>query len=91
MASYNFTVMHGRRDAHGTYSFEAADDLMTHSPVRVMKVAMEHMDEMAHIGHIDYHLFSCLKDKETGIVTALGNFVFHGDDVQPFTAFISRA
>lgn len=91
MAQYKFTLMHGNREAYGSYPFEGPEDLLSQSPVKVMKVAMDQIDKEAHVGHIDYHLFSCLKDKHTGIVTALGDFVFHGDDTQPFTALISPA
>lgn len=90
MARYTLTMMHGNREAEGVHSFEEADDLLIHSPVTVMRAAMKQIDETAHVGHIEYHLFSCLKHDKTGIVTALGDLLFEHGDPQPFTAFVSK-
>jgi len=91
MAAYTMILMHGDRGGEGRYTFEADADLLAHSPATVMRTAMAALDARAGIGHIDYELNAALKNSEKGVVTALGNLVFHGDDVQPFGAFISAA
>lgn len=91
MARYAMVLMHGIRGGEGRYVFEADDDLMTRSPERVLRTAMDTLDERAGLGHIDYEINAALMNRDKGIVTALGNLIFHGDDVQPFGAFIAAA
>lgn len=90
MATYEAILMHGGRDAEGRHRFEAADDLMTHSPVRVMRTFMEWVDAHAGLGHVDYEINAALKGGKTPVVTTLGSLIFHGSDSQPFICMISR-
>ena len=90
VAKYKAVMMHGNRDAEGVHPFEAADDLLSHSPVTVMRAFMTAMDSSAGVGHIDYELNAAMKSKKGDIVTALGHLVFHGDNEQPFICMISR-
>ena len=89
MATYEAILMHGNRGGEGKYSFEGKDDLLKRSPVKVLRAFLEYLDEHAGIGHIDYEINAAMKNKEKGVVTALGNLVFHGDDEQPFICMIS--
>lgn len=94
MASYKLVLTHGNRHGEGVHIFDAADDLMTHSPATVIRITMDAMEkEMASpsIGHLDYEIFSCLKNGEKGVVSALGELIFHGTQREPFTALISAA
>ena len=52
---------------------------------------MQAMDDTAGLGRIDYELNATMKSRDGKIVTALGNLIFHGDDVQPFIVMISAA
>lgn len=92
MAKYKLMLTHATRDGQGVHIFEADDDLLTHSPVTVMRTTMAAMEhEGPNIGHIDFQLYSCLKDKDTGVVSALGDLIFNGTQSEPFTALISKA
>lgn len=92
MATYEAVLMHGERGGEGRHKFEAADDLMTHSPVTVMKVFMAFVDEHAGLGHIDFEINAAMKNDKYKTVTVLGNLIFHHDgenEPQPFCCFIS--
>ena len=91
MATYNAVLMHGERGGEGNYSFEGDDDLLSRSPVKVMRAFLKHLDDNAGLGHIDHEINAAMKNKEKGVVTALGNLIFHGDDAQPFVCMISAA
>ncbi len=91
MAKYQAVLMHGKRDAEGNHPFEAAEGLMQHSPARITRTFMEAMEAVSGVGHIEYELNATMKSRDGKIVTALGNLVFHGDDVQPFIVMISEA
>ena len=93
MANYKLVLMHGSRHGEGVHMFEAADDLMTHSPVTVLRTTMEAMEsEMKgpSIGKLEFEVYSCLKDKDKEIVSALGDLIFDGAQREPFTALISK-
>ena len=89
MAQFQMVMMHGERGGEGVYRFEAADDLLRHSPITVLRAAMAYLDAHAGIGHIDYEVNAALKNADKGVVTAMGSLVFHGEDHQPFICFIS--
>ena len=91
MARFTATMMHGKRDAEGSYTFEAMDALLEASPVRVVRTFMEWIEAHAGLGHVDYELNAALKNREKGIVTALGSLQFEGGDAEPFILYISRA
>lgn len=88
-ATYQATFMHGNREAEGRHTFEAADDLMTHSPATVMRTYMEWLDAHGGVGHVDYELNAAMKSKDGKTVTTLGQLIFHGTDHQPFICMIS--
>jgi hypothetical protein len=90
MATFEAVLMHGNRGGEGTYRFDGDDDLMTRTPVRVMRVFMEWVEANAGVGAIDYELNAALKDEKSGTVTALGKLIFD-DSEQPFVCMITRA
>ncbi len=84
MALYKATLMHGARDAEGVHMFEAPEDLMSQTPVRIMRTFMAWIDAHAGIGHVDFELNAAMKNKDGAVVTALGSLIFHETDEQPF-------
>lgn len=94
MAIYDAVLMHGERGGEGHHKFEAAGDLMSHSPITVMKVFMAFVDETAGLGHVDFHINAAMRNDKYGVVTVLGDLIFHHDgtdDPQPFCCMISKA
>ena len=71
--------------------FDGPDDLLSRTPVAVMRLAMDEIEKAAGIGHLDYELNAALKNSEKGVVTALGTLIFHEKEFQPFTCMISAA
>lgn len=91
MAKYKLEIMHGDRGGEGTYIFDAQDDLLSHSPMTVLKAAMTWLDAHAGVGHIDWEVHAALKNKEKRIVTSMGHLVFHETDHQPYVVYITEA
>ena len=94
MAKFKMVLMHGSRHGEGTHYFEAADDLLTHSPMTVLRAAFDGMRaevSAVDIGHLDYEIYSALNDKAKGVVSALGALIFEGGQHEPFTALVSVA
>lgn len=91
MTKYRMTLMHGRRGSEGIHDFEEESDLLSHSPMTVLRRTLEAVEKSEGIGHIDYEVNAAMKNEENGIVTALGRLIFHGDDRQPFVAYIALA
>lgn len=91
MAKYQATLMHGERGGEGSYTFEAKDGLIQKSPMKTLKAFIAHLEATAGLGHIDWIASAALRNKEKGVVTAMGSFIFHGDDEQPFICMITEA
>lgn len=91
MATYEATLMHGERGGEGRYKFDAEDGLMGGSAMTVVRTFMEHLQDHAGIDHIDWQVNAAMKNKDKGVVTALGNLIMNDDDEQPFVCFINAA
>ena len=90
MATYLAQLMHGDRGGAGEYRFEGPDGLLAQTPASSVRLFMDHLDRAAHLGHIEYELNAAMKNRDQGVVTALGCFVLSGEE-QPFVLFISAA
>ncbi|WP_172298623.1 hypothetical protein [Pseudoruegeria sp. HB172150] len=90
MANYTASLMHGNRDAEGVRTFEGPEDLMSQSPVRVMRAFMDWVDAHSGLDHIDFELNAAMKSKDGKTVTALGNLIFDGNSEQPFICMITK-
>ena len=89
MARYGATIMHGKRDAERTIEFDGPEDLMSHSPMTVMRTFMQYLDDHANIGHIDYEVNAAMKSEKSAVVTVLGELKFASGDHQPFMCMIA--
>ena len=89
MATYHATIMHGKRDTEGRYEFTGPDDLMSRTPLQVMRALMTHVEAEAHIGHIEYAVNAAMKARNSDVVTVLGELEFESGDHQPFVCMIS--
>ncbi len=91
MASYTAILMHGNRSAEGTYRFEAEDGLLSRTPITVLRTFLEWVEEHTPLDHIDYEVNAAMRNKDKGVVTALGSLHFEDDGDQPFVCMISEA
>ncbi|MEL7461062.1 MAG: hypothetical protein AAFX45_13425 [Pseudomonadota bacterium] len=88
MRIYHATLMHGNRNSEGRYAFEGPELLAQASPVRIMRAFMEHLDQTARLGHIDYEINAAMKNKDVGVVTVMGELQFENHSAQPFVCMI---
>jgi len=91
MKRYRAILMHGAHEGEGDYRFEATDDLMDRTPVRVMRAFMESVEKTSGLGHIDYEINAAKRNREHRVVTILGDLIFAENDVKPFMCMISEA
>lgn len=93
MAEYVGRMLHGRSGAEVDHPFEGPDDLMTRSPVRVMRYFMEHAASgRSFLEHEDYEIFSALRHRENGsvdVVTVTGDFIYAPGNHSPFMCMIA--
>lgn len=90
MAKYIAILMHGKRSSEGRYEFDASENLLKNTPVRVMRAFMDSIESQAGIGHIDYQINAALKNQKEEIVTVIGELMFESGDQQPFMCMISH-
>lgn len=89
MATYQAVIMHGTRGGEGRYEFSGSPDLFDHTPLDVMRVLMDHIEEQADIGHIRYEANAALKNEQADVITVLGQLHFENDGAQPFMCMIN--
>ncbi len=82
----------GIGEGHGAearYEFEAPADLFEHSPIKIIKAFMEHVDHVElPAEHVGYELYSSLKNEEKQVVTGLGTLLLAHGRI-PFMVMIS--
>ena len=73
-----------------TYQFEAADDLFRRPSDEIVEAFMAHLNDAGVItSAVAYELNSAIKNREKGVVTAIGNLILNGDEL-PFVVMISQ-
>lgn len=91
MATFTARLLDAKSGNEGSYDFDGPDDLLSQTPVRVVRHFMEYIDKtVLPSQHMDYELNAALKNRERGIVTAMGDLHFeHGEDPAPFMLMIA--
>lgn len=89
------TMMSARRDAEGSYDFEApADVFESRTPVQIVKLFAEFVDsEIFPKDVIDFEINGAFKNLEHRVVTAMGQMIVHigrHDGAIPFMVMISE-
>ncbi|MEQ8587608.1 MAG: hypothetical protein RLO01_19640 [Thalassobaculaceae bacterium] len=89
------TMMSARRDAEGSYDFEApADVFESRTPVQIVKLFAEYVDsEIFPKDVIDFEINGAFKNLEHRVVTAMGQMIVHigrHDGAIPFMVMISE-
>ncbi|MEM8571252.1 MAG: hypothetical protein AAGG56_10115 [Pseudomonadota bacterium] len=90
MTKYRMTMMHGKRGSEGQHDFEEEPGLLKHSAMTVLRRSLAAVEAAEGIGHMDFEANAAMKNEDKTVVTAMGCLVFHGEDRQPFVAFISE-
>ena len=84
-------MVHGRSGAENTYGFEGPDELFKRSPMTIMRHFMEHVAEHKFIEHVDYEVYTALKNEAKTVVTVIGDFLYTEESRSPFMCMISPA
>lgn len=89
------TMMSARRDAEGSYDFEApADVFESRTPVQIVKLFAEYVDtEIFPKEVVDFEINGAFKNLEHRVVTAMGQMIVHigrHDGAIPFMVMISE-
>ena len=90
MAHYRARMMDAETGGEGIHEFEAADDLLDHSPMTVVRTFFqaERAHDMAHLIK-DYELNAAMKNKDRKVVTALGSLILTSGMELPFLLMIA--
>ncbi len=92
MAHYQATVMHATTGGEGIYAFEGPDDLLSKTPVRVVRHFMEQIDaKFLPQDHVDYELNAAMKNSDRGVITAMGSMQLREGPPLPFLLMIAKA
>ena len=90
LATYVATMMHGKRDGEGAYSFEGEPTLIQKSAMGTLRAFMTHIDDKLAPRHADWKVNAVMKNAEHSVVTALGTLTFEKGGEQPFVCLIHR-
>ena len=87
MAIYRARITDAVTPTEGVHDFEAGDDLMQDTPVRVVRAFFENVEREALLtAHEDWELNAAFKNAERGVVTCMGSFHIAAD--QPTAPFL---
>ena len=90
MATYYARMLDAETNGEGAYSFEGPDDLMRKTADEVVTTFFEYVEKELLQGHADWEINGVVKNKERGIVTAIGSLIPEKNDPPlPFLLLIS--
>ena len=90
MTSYSVTMMDAENGGGGSYQFEAEEELMAKTPVRIVRRFMEHVDKkLLAKQHVDYELNAAFKHPVRNVVMAMGSLELEHEPPLPFVMMIS--
>jgi hypothetical protein len=90
MAMYYARMLDAETNGEGSYSFEGPDDLMRRTADEVVTTFFDYVEKELLQGHADWEINGVVKNKERGIVTAIGSLIPQKSDPPlPFLLLIS--
>ena len=90
MAEYRARMIDSTTGGEGRYDFEADDDLFRHTPVRIIRKFMEHVEKNVIPENFqDYELNAAFKNDKVPVVTGLGSLALSHDPALPFAVMIT--
>ncbi|MDQ0314082.1 hypothetical protein [Amorphus orientalis] len=91
MADYVASMMDAATGGENKYPFQGPDDLLDRTPVRIIRHFMEIVDrELLPAEQIDYELNAAMKNRQIGVVTAIGSLIRENGGEIPFLLMISK-
>lgn len=83
------TVIHAERGSEGKYEFSLDGDIATMTPMKVVRMFMEHVDhDLFPKEQVDYECNAAFKSRDKNVVTAMGVFHFEKSEM-PFLLMIA--
>ncbi len=91
MALYRARFIDGLSDTEDSFEFDASDELMNDTPVRVVRAFFGGADPSRFkTKHQDWELNAAFKNRERRVVTCMGSFHLGGDEPPvPFLLLIA--
>lgn len=85
------TMMSADRGTEAKYDFDAEADIFEkRTPVQIVKAFAEHVDQVIFPDEmVDFEINGAFKNKELGVVTAIGNLIMPNGQL-PFMVWISK-
>ena len=92
MAIYRARMLDAETAQEGAYDFEAHDDLMNDTPVRVVRAFFEGVDRsQIATRHVDYEINAAFKNRERRVVTCMGSLYLEGGaPPAPFVLMVAQ-
>ncbi|MBX9925105.1 MAG: hypothetical protein K2Y05_02000 [Hyphomicrobiaceae bacterium] len=89
-ATYHARMMSADSSGEGHYTFEAEAGLMKKTADEVVQVFFAHVEKDVLRNHVDWELNGVIKNKDLGVVTAMGSLVTDdAHSAMPFLVMIS--
>lgn len=90
MALYNARMLDASNNGEGVYPFDGPDDLMAQTADEIVGVFFNHVDNQILTKNADWEVNGIMKNKERGVVTAIGSLIpERGDPPLPFLLMIA--
>jgi hypothetical protein len=91
MRTYQARMLDAETSGEGHYEFEGPDDLLQRTADEIVGVFFEHVERDVLGRHADWEINGVMKNKDRGIVTAIGSLIpERSDPPLPFLLLISN-
>lgn len=75
MTTFYARVLDGETGGEGAYTFEGPADLMSRTADEIVSAFFDKVENDILTKHVDWELNGILKNKERGVVTAMGSLI----------------
>ena len=90
MATYYARMLDAKTNGEGTYTFAGPADLMERTADEIVNTFFEHVEQQVLQTNADWEVNGIMKNKERGVVTAIGSLIPEKNDPPlPFLLMIS--
>jgi hypothetical protein len=90
MTTYRARMLDADTGGEGRYQFDGPPDLMSRTADEIVTVFFDHVEKEVLRRHADWEINGVLKNRERGVVTAIGSLIpAKNDPPLPFLLMIS--
>ncbi len=90
MPTYHARMLDAETGGEGRYRFDAPADLMSRTADEIVATFFDHVEKEVLRRHADWEVNGVMKNRERGVVTAIGSLIPHKNDPPlPFLLMIS--